>query len=90
HGVLHLLGYDHAEPAEEREMFTLQKRILADFRTARVDAARRAAQRDADERLLSAVGLDRNAEPPPADSGSAEDSGSAKDSSAKDSGDIAE
>src|SRR5882757_8318282 len=58
HGVLHLLGYDHAEPAEEREMFTLQKRILADFRTARVDAARRAAQRDADERLLSAVGLD--------------------------------
>ncbi|HYS35373.1 MAG TPA: rRNA maturation RNase YbeY [Pseudonocardiaceae bacterium] len=66
HGVLHLLGYDHAEPAEEREMFTLQKRILADFRTARVDAARRAAQRDADERLLSAVGLDRNAEPVPA------------------------
>jgi probable rRNA maturation factor len=67
HGVLHLLGYDHAEPAEEREMFTLQKRILADFRTARVDAARRAAQRDADERLLSAVGLDRNAEPVPVD-----------------------
>jgi len=65
HGVLHLLGYDHAEPAEEREMFTLQKRILADFRTARVDAARRAAQRDADERLLSAVGLDRAEEPPP-------------------------
>ena len=62
HGVLHLLGYDHAEPAEEREMFTLQKRILADFRTARVDAARRAAQRDADERLLSAVGLDSRAE----------------------------
>jgi probable rRNA maturation factor len=62
HGVLHLLGYDHAEPAEEREMFTLQKRILADFRTARADAARRAAQRDADDRLLGAVGLDRGAE----------------------------
>ncbi len=28
HGVLHLLGYDHAEPDEEREMFTLQARLL--------------------------------------------------------------
>ncbi len=57
HGVLHLLGYDHAEPAEEREMFTLQKRILADFRTAAVEAARRAAQRVEDDKLLGAVGL---------------------------------
>ena len=29
HGVLHLLGYDHAEPDEEREMFGLQDRALA-------------------------------------------------------------
>ncbi|HET6910916.1 MAG TPA: rRNA maturation RNase YbeY [Mycobacteriales bacterium] len=28
HGVLHLLGYDHAEPAEEREMFATQSRLL--------------------------------------------------------------
>src|SRR5205823_12973997 len=28
HGVLHLLGYDHGEPDEEREMFTLQARLL--------------------------------------------------------------
>ena len=71
HGVLHLLGYDHAEPAEEREMFTLQKRILADFRTARADAARRAAQREADDRVLGAVGLDRAApdEAPAGDTG---------------------
>ena len=31
HGVLHLLGYDHAEPAEEREMFGLQKRLLVEW-----------------------------------------------------------
>jgi probable rRNA maturation factor len=28
HGILHLLGYDHAEPAEEREMFNEQSRLL--------------------------------------------------------------
>lgn len=33
HGILHLLGYDHAEPAEEREMFGLQDKLLADWRT---------------------------------------------------------
>ncbi|CRK55551.1 Metal-dependent hydrolase YbeY, involved in rRNA and/or ribosome maturation and assembly [Alloactinosynnema sp. L-07] len=57
HGVLHLLGYDHAEPAEEREMFTLQKRILADFRAASSEAKRRAAQRVEDDKLLGTVGL---------------------------------
>ncbi|MEY4492055.1 MAG: hypothetical protein RL085_466, partial [Actinomycetota bacterium] len=31
HGVLHLLGYDHAEPDEEREMFGTQKDILESF-----------------------------------------------------------
>lgn len=28
HGVLHLLGYDHHEPDDEREMFGLQARLL--------------------------------------------------------------
>lgn len=31
HGILHLLGYDHAEPDEEREMFGTQKEILDSF-----------------------------------------------------------
>ena len=31
HGILHLLGYDHAEPEEEKEMFELQRRLLLTF-----------------------------------------------------------
>ena len=33
HGILHLLGYDHAEPEEHKEMFGLQDRLLADWRS---------------------------------------------------------
>jgi probable rRNA maturation factor len=31
HGILHLLGYDHGDEDEEREMFELQARIIADW-----------------------------------------------------------
>lgn len=31
HGILHLLGYDHAEPDDEKEMFGLQREILESF-----------------------------------------------------------
>jgi probable rRNA maturation factor len=35
HGILHLLGMDHAEPAEEREMTALTERLLALHRSER-------------------------------------------------------
>lgn len=31
HGVLHLLGYDHAEPEEKQRMFALQERLLTEW-----------------------------------------------------------
>jgi probable rRNA maturation factor len=35
HGILHLLGYDHADPAERAEMFGLQDKLLAAWRAER-------------------------------------------------------
>ena len=35
HGILHLLGFDHVEPEEEKEMFALQRRLLLTFLATR-------------------------------------------------------
>ena len=35
HGILHLLGFDHAEPEEEKEMFDLQRTLLLTFLAGR-------------------------------------------------------
>jgi probable rRNA maturation factor len=39
HGILHLLGYDHAEPEEHAEMFGLQDRLLGEWRQRRGNPA---------------------------------------------------
>ena len=35
HGILHLLGFDHAEKKEEKEMFELQENILNEWQNIR-------------------------------------------------------
>jgi len=40
HGLLHLLGFDHAEPDQKAEMFGLKDKLLAAWATQRPDAVR--------------------------------------------------
>ncbi len=52
HGVLHLLGYDHAEQEDEKEMFALQRKLLEEWVSDQVEAYHQDRQSEKDRRLL--------------------------------------
>jgi probable rRNA maturation factor len=66
HGVLHLLGYDHADPEEEAEMFGLQNELLRDWRAE--SAARAPGRQAGDDAADGKAAGDKAADSEAADS----------------------
>ncbi len=52
HGILHLLGYDHADAAEHAAMFGLQDRLLGSWRSERDGELEQAAEEPGSSRPL--------------------------------------
>jgi probable rRNA maturation factor len=50
HGILHLLGYDHGDPAEHATMFGLQDRLLASWRADSADSDHDGGDHDGGDR----------------------------------------
>ena len=65
HGVLHLLGYDHAEPDEEKEMFALQGRLLEEWVADQVEAYRWNARTERISGCWTSQGISRIEQPAP-------------------------
>jgi probable rRNA maturation factor len=73
HGVLHLLGYDHADPEEEAEMFGLQNELLRDWRLESTGRAPSAAPTPAEPASAEPASAEpASAEPASGDPASAE------------------
>ncbi len=52
HGILHLLGFDHADPEEEHTMFALQRQLLLTYLSQRSGELKDAyLPKDADDLL---------------------------------------
>jgi probable rRNA maturation factor len=60
HGILHLLGFDHAEPDERATMFGLQDRLLDSWRAERAAAQDGAGQDGAGQDGAGQDGAGRN------------------------------